>query len=445
MHVGSQLGSLLLSAIGFSLALSSSDAPKRRALLRQPVFWTGIGLLVYATTQGLNPAWRFFDDGKVWWLEPVQHVAWLPAGVDAPFARTNAWRFLVVYASLFLLLCSVHLGLRQRSGLRILLWALAINGSVLALFGIFQRLDATDRMFWIWRPPSLSFFASFIYQNHAGAYLNLVIAATAGLAWWYQRRATRETTDAGLAGILIFLAVLAGIGSCLTTSRMSTLVLLVMLAIFGTIMAAGRKKTHRAMFPLMFALGLALGLGVLLVAMNRERLLERFSQLASNPDGTLRSRTLVHRATWELAQDRWLCGWGAGSFRHAFPLHAQKYPELCYMGKATRYWEHAHSDPLETLAELGVLGTLPMLLAGLIVASALLQKRFWRSPVACGVLIGAAALALHSCADLIFQSPALLFTWATLLLVAIRWLELDQARAGAGSAAPASTPGAGST
>ena len=121
--------------------------------------------------QALNPAWRHFDDDNVWWLETVDHLRWLPAGVDAPFSISNPWRHLLVFTSLFLLLVSLWFGLRNRTSLRAILWALAVNGALLSLFGILQKLSGTYQMFWLWRPSTVNFFATFIYPNQAAPIL----------------------------------------------------------------------------------------------------------------------------------------------------------------------------------------------------------------------------------------------------------------------------------
>ena len=162
--------------------------------------------------------------------------------------------------------------------------------------------------------------------------------------------------------------------------------------------------------------------------------MNRFAQVVANPTETLRSRSVVHRATAEMAADRWIFGWGAGCFQHAFPLYAQKYPELCFIGAGkTLRWEHAHSDPLEMLAELGAIGSAFITFVALLVITAFLRLRFWHDPVCAGIVLGACALVAHSFGDLIFQSPAVLFSWATALFIALRWRLLDHPRAGSGS------------
>lgn len=446
MHVWSQLLSLLLAVAGCAFALGPRDtgAASWRALLLSPGCWLGLFLLAYLLVQGLNPAWRYFSDGTVWWLETVDHIGWLPAGVDAPFAISNSWRHVLVFASLLLLLASLQVGLGKKASLRGILWALAINGAALSLFGIFQRLDATERMFWLWRPDSISFFATFIYQNHAGAYLNLIFALTAGFSLWHLRQATHGQGGAGSAGVLGFLAVVSGIGICFTLSRLSILIFAAQLVGFAIFFVSQRHRHRRHLLPITFAFALAAGLGALLVVPNLEPIQARFAQIAANPTGVLRSRSVVHQATAEMARDRWLFGWGAGSFRHAFPLYAQKYPELCHIGAGkTLHWEHAHSDPLETLAELGAIGSAPIAAALLLVVAALARLRFWRDPAGAGIVLGASALAAHSFGDLIFQSPAVLLSWAAALTIALRWLSPAQARTGTGSA-PGTSTGRGS-
>ena len=194
VHVWSQFVSLALSAIGFAIALrprqetgkTAKDKPSGR-LIRWPFFWAGLIILTYIALQGANPEWRFVMDKASWTLLPLPHEANMPTSVEAPFARSNPWRGILVVGSVWLLLCSIRIGFTRRLSFRAIFAALAINGGLLALLGMAEQVSGTQRIFWAYLPSNPQFASSFIYRNHAGAYFDLMVAVAGGLAWWHLR------------------------------------------------------------------------------------------------------------------------------------------------------------------------------------------------------------------------------------------------------------------
>jgi O-antigen ligase len=135
--------------------------------------------------------------------------------------------------------------------------------------------------------------------------------------------------------------------------------------------------------------------------------------------------------------DRWLLGWGAGGFRHAFPLYAQKYPAIYQSGGDSRkLWEHAHNDLIEFPLELGLAGLLPVLIVlghGVWLG---FRRRGRRNAVTVSLLLGCGLLLLHAGVDFVLQNPAVLLTAGVLFVGLQRWAELDEA------ASPRPIPGA---
>ena len=86
-----------------------------------------------------------------------------------------------------------------------------MNGLALAVFGLVQRLLSNGKMFWRWESPNPSFFSSFIYKNHAGAYLDLALAVTCALAAWYYLRGVRRLEKSNPAGVFVFFAICVGV------------------------------------------------------------------------------------------------------------------------------------------------------------------------------------------------------------------------------------------
>jgi len=452
MHEWSQLTSLALAAAGFVLAVlprrdaggwagpmrAGGGAPPAARLVRLPAFWAGLAMLAYVAVQGLNPAWRFASNEDSWWLEPAAHVAWLPSGIAAPFARSNPWRALVIFGSQWLVVCSVLTGFRRRRSYRLLFTLLAAHAFLLAAFALVQLLSGTKRIFWTYGPSNTSFSGPFIYPNHAGPYLYLMVALAAGLALWLYRRSRHGLEPSGLAAWHVVVAAAAGLMVILSYSRGSIVMLLLLTFLFGCAAAPRllrRRRTAAEGRPEFLPVALALAglLAIGLVSLNTAKVRMRFAELMDNPTAAGLDRAHARQAATQMWCDRWLLGWGAGCFRHAFPLYAQWYPDIYNSpGGARKFWEHAHDDLIEFPAEFGVAGLLP--LAGLFLHGAwqLWSRRFWCNPLSFSLVLGCCLVLLHAGVDFVLQNPAVLITWSVLLAGALRWLELDE-----GAASPA--------
>jgi O-antigen ligase len=442
VHPWSQLVSLGLSTVGFILALWPRPGHRPIARLqRRPVFWGGLALLGYIALQGGNPAWNFMRDAGRWWLEPVTHLAWLPSGMDVPWPQSGPWRMLIVFGSLWLLVSSVWAGFLRRQSYWRLFALLVANATGLALLSALQQLTGTKKIFWLYTPSNGSFSASFIYPNHAGAYLNLMVALAAGLAWWHHRRAHERLEKPGRATAFALAAMALGLMVIFSYSRTSIILLLVFTACLGGVFAirllrAKGSVLRRPEFaPLALAVALLLGFGF--VVLRNEKVWTRFAALAEDPASAARGRTLARQAATDMLRDRWLLGWGAGCFRYGFTHYVRNYPEIDRAENGAKmFWEHAHNDLLEFPVELGAIGLLP--LVGLLGYGAwqFTCRRVWRNVISLCVGLGCTLTLVHAGVDFVFQCPAVLLTWAVLFFAAGRWHELDRSIARAPSPGP---------
>ena len=441
MHLWTQLASLALSLVGFTVSL----APRRvrvdtitgtavqqplSRLVRFPLFWLGLPLLAYVAIQGLNPAWTFATDRDSWWLVPVNYVPWLPSGVAGPLERASPWRCLAVYGSLWLLTCSVWAGLFRRQSLRTLFSVLVANAFLLSMVGILEQLTASQKILWFYTPSNDSFVSTFIYRNHAGPFFNMMVALSVGLGWWHLQRERRAVERRGPSILYSFLAAFIGVMVLFSYSRISIIVLLIFTATAAFALTLGissgseTRRDRRALAPGAIALLVFIGVG--LATLRSDKLWKRFEGAVADPVASIHDRAVVRAAADDMLADRWLLGWGAGSFRYCFPLYAQRYPEIYSLPSGWRkYWEHAHDDLIEFPIELGLAGMLPVLGMLGFVGWRLWRARFWRNAIALSAVLGCALIFAHASVDFVFQNPAVLFTWSFLLLGALRWSELD--------------------
>ncbi|HYD84918.1 MAG TPA: hypothetical protein VEA63_12725, partial [Opitutus sp.] len=114
------------------------------------------------------------------------------------------------------------IGITRRRSAQLLLVAIAINGVALAVVAILQRLTESDRLLFFWPRPTVYFVASFISKNHAGAYLNLILALCLGLAWWHADRAEQRMAKSHPGLLFLFLAVFVAVALLFTYAVAAT-------------------------------------------------------------------------------------------------------------------------------------------------------------------------------------------------------------------------------
>ncbi|HWQ03303.1 MAG TPA: O-antigen ligase family protein, partial [Candidatus Nitrosotenuis sp.] len=175
-----------------------------------------------------------------------------------------------------------------------------------------------------------------------------------------------------------------------------------------------------------FALGLVL-LAAAVAFLDKGELLSRYSLLAPRPgsfdEEMVGNRPQAWRDTITLFKQNWLLGSGLETFETLFPS-VRSFP-------TDRVWSHAHSDFLQLLAELGIIGG--ALAAWAIFAGAVGAWRNIRRSldseagwlllgVACGLL----AFLLHGWVDFNFHVPANAANFAVLAAVVARrgWDEI---------------------
>lgn len=459
MHAWSQATSLVLSLAALRVALiprlvpaefalsptgSPPPPPHRGAppvyrvsawprLLRFPIFWIGLALLVYLAIQGFNPSWVWERNATTWWLRRVDEVEWLPTSVDSPFERFNVWRQLIIYASAWLTVCAVWVGITRRRSATILLGVIAVNGTVLAVAGFIIRL-LRPWEYVLWFDGALSgatSFASFIYKNHAGAYLALVLTSLVGLAAGRHARDTQRLQKSSpavlylLAGAVVFFAILV------TYSRGATL-----LAVAYFVAAFIAFLIHRYVSRVGPASSPVLAIAVVSIALlgaafagsqlNQGELRQRFERLL---DANAKDPSVIFRQQANVASSRmlgqcWLRGVGAGGFRFLYPEFLKSFPEIHRYGRL--FWEHAHNDWFEIPIELGLAGVAILGAMALWFVIVFVRLQFWRDLGAVVVVLGSCQTLIHASFDFPFQNPALLITWLVLLVMAARRLELDR-------------------
>jgi O-antigen ligase len=319
----------------------------------------------------------------------------------------------------------------RRLSFRLLFTLLVANGVLLAGLGLAQQLTHATGIFWSLKVNSQSFVASFIYRNHAGAYLNLVLALAAGLAWWHFTRANRRLAKSSPAGVFTFGAVAIGVMVLFSLSRGAVITMIAFIVFAGGAFSWSQFRQPDSRHGRIVLCGLIVLLGGFVAvgfhSLKAESVWQRFEGLIVDPVASTGDRIQAHAAATRMFAQQPVLGWGAGCFRFGFPGYIYQRADIYYSGRAQRkLWEHAHNDLLEYPIEFGLVGS-AILGAGIAwLCWQLIRRRCWANPLASLATIGAGLTLVHAWGDFVFQNPAILTTWTVTVLAAGRWADLDR-------------------
>lgn len=443
MHVWSQSIALALAAVAFVLALWPRVLPSEgrgdevrvlhpwHRLKHFPLFWIGAVLLGLIVVQALNPSWIYMTDGKAWWMRKGSFIAWLPTSVVSPFSFWSIWRTFMVYTIVWLTICALWVGATRRRSLQILLTVMACNGVAVALVGSAHRMSGTYKVLWIRQFKDAGGFGPLIYHNHGGAFVALLALAAVALGAWHHFEALRRMARSSPALVWVLASLLIAMGVAFSTSRAATgllsanLLLALVIWVWLRRVAAPASVATSRLISILLACAFVAWSGFVLREVDFSRLTSKFEKLQKMgaEEESYASRVLVRPRAFRMFNDHWIYGTGAGSFRFLFVPYVRDSYTLSEGGKA--FWDHAHIDWLEIPIEFGVVGA-AIIASGLIwCLVAWVRWRGWRHSIGLFLFLGCVQTMVHALVDFPFQNPAILVTWWALVIIALRWLELD--------------------
>lgn len=313
--------------------------------------------------------------------------------------------------------------------------ALALNGLVITIFGIVQKLTWNGMLYW--RIPLThggSPFGPFVNRNNGGGFLNMCLAASVGLTIWAMMRESsiresspkpsRYGTYSRTGGygaqavksaqryfdpLVIALVIASGILVAGVLSSLSRGAIAAMLAaatcVTFLVFSTRAKKRHLFVALVAGLLGIGLVAWVGLVQ-------SVGTQVTTLLDAeTLFQYSLMDhwKDTIRAIPDFLFMGSGLGTYRFLYPLYQQHAQDVWFF--------HAENHFLEALLETGVPGFLLMLAAlGLVARAAWLMLRNRRHSVLPPLAIaGGFAICcqiVHGCMDFGLYIPANMMQFA---------------------------------
>ena len=405
---------LLLFLCLIAAARSEARGGRSSFLLKDPIFYLGLSFLALLFVQWANAGRQLvFDAAAAKWLYTTPRISWLPSAIT----RQEAREMLVWFFPAWALLLTLRSGLFGRRTARYLFGLMAGNAALLALFGIVQFLSGTQSIYWI-QPLDCPFFASFGYSNHAGAFFTLMFAVSAALL--SRRFVTKQF--GGRARWLVLLTACALLNFLAANLSLSRAAILLAWAIAGFVVLYTLLKTWPILRPVQkmnviaAVVATALLAGVLVAATAREEIEQELSTL--HPDSRSANLlggewALLRPAAFKMWQDHPAFGVGGWGFRYllGWYIPQNQWKEI-REGDA-----NVHNDALQFLAEFGAVGAGLMAAAVLVLLVPALKERPWTKPLSMISMLGLGATVLHSMIDLPFRSPAILYSWLTILAV----------------------------
>jgi O-antigen ligase/polysaccharide polymerase Wzy-like membrane protein len=374
----------------------------------------------------LRPGFRDLVYGKEVFLMPLWVPWWTPSAARPELALRSLWLFDGIYFSCL----NIALAVRRRHVIRIILATAVGNALALSIFGTVQKLvGSTGIYFGSVKSPQDYFFASFVYDNHWGAFIILMMGACIGLVLRYARGIKGDGFFHGPAMAGIVAAALIGVTVPLSGARACTLLLGAMgiLALAKGAPTVSRSLRMSGVAPAGAYAGIALAVilaswGAWTIAGDvvNSRVSKAREQIAAAwAKGGLGARSILYHDTWRMARARPLFGWGMGSYPSVFALYNTQVPTG---DRIPVVYHDAHSDWLQSVSEVGFLGTVLLGATAAIPAWSVRRRR--GSPIAYFPLAGCALVAAYAWVEFPFGNVAVVLAWWLCFFCSIQYIRL---------------------
>lgn len=343
---------------------------------------------------------------QIRFLAPGEAPGWLPLSIDP---RSTLREFFLWGSCAVFYWTSVQL-LADAGRLQRTARALAIFGGVLSYIALLQYFTAGNNIYWVFPSHTDNSFGPYYNRNHYAALIEMILPPALAVflfsrprgayASWRNWIVTVWGRRAGIVHLLlgvsvvlmavsVFVSLSRGgiVGMCLGTTTFAMLLI-------------HRFRQGRGRLVLTGVAALVL---LSVTWFGWDPIVRRFEKIAGQEKLLADLRFTYWRDSVGILRDFTLTGSGLGTFTDAY----RHYRTLDYQSVLT----HAHSDYIEFLADMGVVGAL--LIAGFWVA--VLRAVVWRGwrrhdkyslYLVFGCLGGLVAIAAHSFTDFNLRIPA---------------------------------------
>lgn len=401
-------------------------------LIKFPVFWIGLALIVLIGFQASNPAFRASWDieTELWVRTPLEHTAGAPVGAVGPAGESNTSTAFLGWTSAWLGACAVWVGISRRRSLLAVLWILGLNAVGLAIVGLMQFYSGAERIFGVFPVDEVRPASAFPYLPGASAFFAVSLGLCLGLAVYYFYEAKRFLLKSDPSGLFFFGAItIAAMAACSGNAWGCTAAVavgaafgayVVFLLVWKNIRGIGRKA------GVIVCVACAAGFVLVSHGMLNRKLFAGLGQLDRKPLGASPElRSSLQDAVLEASAERPWTGWGAGSLRYVISGREKPVEHFANWSDPI-YHAHARNDLLELLAELGRIGTLLVLACAVALGWRLFNGRTLANPLLLFLSLGLVAVLFIGLRETTLSAPSTLLQFSLLLCSASLLAHMEQ-------------------
>ncbi|MBR6388621.1 MAG: O-antigen ligase family protein [Opitutales bacterium] len=401
---GSIMLALAAAAFVFSIISWLNDSSRGFDELAKNPFLIGGALLVaMGVAQVLNPHTLAYDADGFLHAQPLKHISWLPSGILADAEVYGSAKAVAELLSAYFFACALWLNSRSRKFCRFILKFFALNISAMAAFAIIQQKLNAQSVYFVF-PTDSHFFGPYYYGNAASAAIFMgICAAFAAAALDFSSKSPRSKIFCALW----ILAAAPGIfalyhHSSLGAKAACALFLGAMALYFAFVFLrskfGGAKACAAASILILIS-----AFAVFFAAQNC------YQKLPPTKKTSVLARAELLRVSKEVFLKAPILGSGADSYGYeAAKLEA----ENSFGGK---FANSAHCSIASCACEYGAAGLCAVFIMFLTWLKRLWHKREFLAGANIICLMGLAASALHSLADIFLQIPSTMFFFALLM------------------------------
>ncbi|MBT3635431.1 MAG: O-antigen ligase family protein [Opitutae bacterium] len=334
--------------------------------------------------------------------------------------------------------------LRTRNEIRNFVWVIGVNGGLLALIGIIQKVhyvpsDSLKEIFGIWDAPEPRYFySSFTYKNHWCAFALLSLFAVIALLYYQFKHATKKIIHSKSILFLATISVCLLISIPHSGSRSGFAILVFVLACFVYKFLVGSKISGRKFNWSLVATSAAALSAIIAFSFyinrdtTKEMLTNTNTQFTDVSNQQLPLRILLWTDLVNQINAETLWGSGFDSYPAINPIHQSKeVRERRSIGLEnahnpyTPLIGHGHSDFLEFISEFGIPFFMLLIFFPILATAGIIHNP---SPFPKIILLGCLAFLLYFLVDFPTRSPACLLLFSSTLGFSFRYAQLTNSR-----------------
>ncbi|MGJ8641205.1 MAG: O-antigen ligase family protein [Opitutaceae bacterium] len=332
---------------------------------------------------------------------------WLPV----TSASGTTWITILGFCALYLSALNLYLVPKSRSFFERVLPVLCFSSVIVCVFGYLQKVFNLQSPLFTQGTGQSDFFSFFPYDGHWAAFALIWAGVCTGLGLLSSRYSDSPDFLNSITPWYLTGAALLGATGFIVEARWPSAILLIgysgMLLAVAINYSRDIKDKHSQHIALISGL---LASGVFSAGIYRAIRTNSASETAAT----------LHRAAIEMFKDSPLFGWGIDSYEMLAPF----YVDDTLLGAK---YDRASSDLLQSLAELGVIGTaVPILAVSILLYSYIKKKSEVRTTS--HMLIGCGGVVAMAFLDTPYMSPAVFFSFFIVFFSALRWADLSRNR-----------------